>query len=53
MRSRVRNRSIGAVFAGLLAAGLGACAGVDEKTVVEGAGVSAPAKEVTASDFVK
>jgi hypothetical protein len=53
LRSRVRNRSIGAVFAGLLAAGLGACAGVDEKTVVEGAGVSAPAKEVTASDFVK
>lgn len=36
-----------------LALGLGACAGVNEKTVTEGAVVSAPSKQTTAADFVK
>lgn len=43
-------RSAVAVFVAL---GLGACAGVDEKTVASGAVVTAPAKEVTGADFVK
>ena len=37
----------------LLAFGLGACAAVDEQKIVDGAGVSAPPKEVTAADFIK
>lgn len=37
----------------LLAATLGACAGVDEKAVTGNAVVSAPTKELTAADFVK
>ena len=41
------------VVAALFALGLGACAGVDEKTAVEGVVVTAPAKEVTTADFVK
>jgi hypothetical protein len=41
------------VVAALFALGLGACAGVNEKTAVEGVVVTAPAKEVTAADFAK
>jgi len=41
------------MLAVVLAVGLGACAAVDEKTVVEGTGVSAPKSDVTAADFVK
>jgi hypothetical protein len=37
----------------IFALGLGACAGVDEKTAVEGVVVTAPEKEVTTADFVK
>jgi hypothetical protein len=40
-------------LATVLALGLGACAGVDEKTVASGAVVTAPTKEVTAADFAK
>ncbi len=41
------------VLGAALALGLGACAGVSEKTVTEGAVVAAPTKETTAADFVK
>lgn len=41
------------VVAASFALGLGACAGVDEKTAVEGVVVTAPAKEVTSADFIK
>ena len=49
----VGSRRVGRAFVVLLAAGLGACAGIDEKTAVEGVTVTAPQKEVTAADFVK
>ena len=49
----VGSRRVGRAFVVLLAAGLGACAGIDEKTAVEGVTVTAPQKDVTAADFVK
>ncbi|HET7717603.1 MAG TPA: hypothetical protein VFK86_18420 [Bauldia sp.] len=36
----------------LMAAGLAACAAVDEKTIADNSGVSAPKSEATAADFV-
>ncbi len=46
-------RSARKALVALLALGLGACAGVGEKTAVEGVTVTAPPKEAKTADFIK